>query len=143
MYNGQHPLGNCNQFKALAVAKRNELVHLLNLCVWCLKGGHWARDCSGQRCGKCGQQHHSTLHYDRKEPVPAKSTNTQSNNTTESASSSSAAGTYIGTSCSSAVTAFMTKEVDVGANGRQVKAMTFLDSGSSCNYVTEELTQHL
>ena len=68
----EHHLSECSEYLALPVTKRYDLARLLNLCICCLKNGHWAKDCRQDGCD-CGQKHHKVLHR----PKVKKDTNKQ------------------------------------------------------------------
>lgn len=58
-----HPLYYCEEFKALTVAERTELVKQKRLCFNCLSHGHNTRECvSTYKCKTCGKPHHTLLH---------------------------------------------------------------------------------
>ncbi|XP_055711438.1 uncharacterized protein LOC129806693 [Phlebotomus papatasi] len=58
-----HPLFMCDDFKALTVDDRRNLVAKSMLCFNCLRNTHSSKKClSKARCHKCGKRHHSLLH---------------------------------------------------------------------------------
>lgn len=56
-----HKLVHCDEFKALSGEQRQEFARQKRLCFNCLEGGHSYLTCAGDRCNKCGQQHHQLL----------------------------------------------------------------------------------
>lgn len=64
---GEHYLLNCEKYINLTTKERYETARKLRLCINCLRQGHMARDCRiGGKCKRCGGQHHTTLHEERK-----------------------------------------------------------------------------
>ena len=125
------------------------------LCMNCLNGGHFVRNCrSVHRCKKCQKPHHSLLHVD--EPKTSESSGTSSS--TPAASHASTADVSIvdsgtdGTNTAVSVTAvplksstlLMTCRVLVTApDGTSVEARALLDNASSVSFVSERLAQNL
>jgi hypothetical protein len=64
----RHPLFTCPQFKAMPRDKMMSVVRSNELCLNCLKPGHFAKQCpSTNRCRKCERMHHTLLHNDSRE----------------------------------------------------------------------------
>ena len=62
---GKHPLYICPKFKSLTHDKMLLVLRTNNLCLNCLKPGHYARDCkSSHHCKKCQKLHHTLLHVE-------------------------------------------------------------------------------
>ncbi|XP_058817089.1 uncharacterized protein LOC131680391 [Topomyia yanbarensis] len=57
-----HSAFRCTKFLRMEVAKRNEAVRRLKLCLNCLSLGHQARVCNRGSCHHCQRKHHSLLH---------------------------------------------------------------------------------
>ena len=63
----KHPLYACPQFKSLTHDNKLSLVRSNNLCINCLRPGHFARNCvSNNKCRKCQQPHHTQIHNEGK-----------------------------------------------------------------------------
>ena len=64
----KHPLYTCpQQFKLLSHDKMST-IHTSNVCLNCLKPGHFSRNCSSNNhCQKCQKSHHTLLHSDTKQ----------------------------------------------------------------------------
>ena len=70
-----HPLYVCASFQAFPHEARLAIVKRQNLCMNCLRHGHFSSQCqSSQRCKKCSGAHHILLHRDtsksERESVP-------------------------------------------------------------------------
>lgn len=60
--NGDHPLWMCDDFSALNIRSRVNLVERKGLCVNCFKRGHGAENCFQGPCGRCpGRIKHNSL----------------------------------------------------------------------------------
>ena len=142
---GQHKLAACEQFKALSVRQRWDLVRPSNMCICCLCGGHRAKDCAEQECGNCKKKHHSLLHYDKKpRHKPAITSEGHAPKSTSDMTrrepipqSTTAAG------IAASSVAFMTVSVKLKENKSPQQVTALLDSGSSGSYVTKDLAARL
>ncbi|XP_065192575.1 uncharacterized protein LOC135823654 [Sycon ciliatum] len=138
--NGPHQLANCNEFKALSTSRRNELVRLLNLCLCCLREGHWARDCNAASgCPHCRGKHHSLLH----ESKPSLPSSKAAASTSPAASENTAHATAATDDSNAGLTSFMVTQAEVRGGTAKATANVLLDSGSSCSYVSERLARRL
>ena len=64
---GKHPLYMCIKFKNLPHDKMLSTLKANDLCINCLKPGHFVRECkSSHRCRKCQKSHHTLLHLEPK-----------------------------------------------------------------------------
>ncbi|XP_023314645.1 uncharacterized protein LOC106654050 [Trichogramma pretiosum] len=62
---GTHVLYSCQKFLSLPQSQRYEVCRREKLCLNCLSGSHFARDCqSEKRCLVCQAKHHTKLHAD-------------------------------------------------------------------------------
>ena len=142
---GSHYIEQCPGFQGLNVAKRWDLVRLLDLCSCCLRSGHWAKDCKASKCGTCNGGHHSTLHSDRSSNVRSTSSaqtgqgKPQSTTKTKAISNVGAIGAE-GNSCKASL---MTVPVEIQHGDVRVRATALLDSGSDCSYITTKLEKAL
>ena len=60
-----HTIYNCEQFRAMNLIDRAEVVRLKKLCRNCLRGNHVMENCRSERtCHVCRQTHHTLLHQD-------------------------------------------------------------------------------
>ena len=93
----KHPLFACHQFKAMSHDKKISTLKSQDLCLNCLRPGHFVKQCKSlHRCRRCQNPHHTLLHVDRKEqntlpaaPAPTPVTNVSANVTTPGLSSHS------------------------------------------------------
>ena len=68
----KHPLYVCPKFKALSHGERISTIKANNLCSNCLTDRHFKRHCkSAYKCKVCQKVHHTLLHVDSPNPVPA------------------------------------------------------------------------
>ena len=133
----KHPLFACHQFKAMSHDKKISTLKSQDLCLNCLRPGHFVKQCKSlRRCRRCQNPHHTLLHVDRREqntfpaaPAPTAVTNVSANVTTPGLSSHSL---------------LMTCRVLVRApDGSSVVSRALLDPGSWASFVSERLTQSL
>ncbi|XP_058448639.1 uncharacterized protein LOC131428610 [Malaya genurostris] len=59
-----HLVFRCNKFRMMTVAQRVEDVNRKRLCRNCLSSGHYADSCLRGSCNRCGDKHHTLLHYE-------------------------------------------------------------------------------
>ncbi|XP_058448889.1 uncharacterized protein LOC131428849 [Malaya genurostris] len=57
-----HLLFQCDVFRGMSPQQRFELVKKHGICINCLKGQHFATNCTGGVCKYCNQKHHTLLH---------------------------------------------------------------------------------
>ena len=133
----KHPLYACPRFKVLPHDKMVSIVRDNELCMNCLKPGHFSRRCgSNNRCKKCQKLHHTLIHNDAKGSSRSEQLSTAS--AVEPLISSNAAAGF----ASNAL--LMTCQLLVHASdGSHVKARGLLDSASSTSFVSERLAQAL
>ena len=62
--NKYHPLYRCQAFLNQPIHKRLQHLKSNNLCINCLKPGHFANKCSSQHCTKCQHKHNTLVHND-------------------------------------------------------------------------------
>ena len=141
-----HKIYNCNNFKALSVPERVQLVKTKGLCFNCLRSGHRSDSCNGSTCRICGGKHNTLLHIDKKtntkkESVPTRELPTNSKQTAPSASKLTA--TSIGSRPTNEETFLPTAIVPIVANGQTVHLRAMLDSGSQSNIISEAAVQRL
>ena len=61
----KHPLYACPQFRLMSHEQRTETLKSNNLCINCLRSGHFVRNCKSlHRCKTCQRSHHTLLHID-------------------------------------------------------------------------------
>ena len=135
----KHPLYACEKFKTLPHQRMLAIVREHDLCMNCLRPGHFLKQCpSGQKCKKCSKPHHSWLHVD-----------VESRQRTQSPAAEKEKMTTIQTSHLSQTkqncqALLMTCQIKVvGHDGMITQARALLDSASSVSFISERLAQHL
>ena len=137
----KHPLYVCPKFKSLS---HDEMVTTLkdnNLCLNCLKPGHYVCDCkSHNRCRTCQRPHHSLLHVDskQKDPTPSQPPTQGPTQSTSRVSSNLATG-GLGSNALMMICWVLVHS----PNGSAMKVRALLDSASSASFVSERLTHLL
>ena len=136
----KHPLYACPQFKALPHDKMLATVRSNNLCLNCLRPGHFSKNCkSNNHCKKCQRPHHTFLHVETKDNHRPKTDSPVEEQTSTAIEISS--HTQSGSSSS---TLLMTCQIAIHApDGSSIRARGILDSGSSASFVSERLAQSL
>ena len=135
----KHPLYGCSKFKSLSHDQRLSTIREHRLCMNCLGGDHFAKECkSNHRCRKCQRPHHTLLHTETPTPrvqtsPPPPSTNSSSENITSHAATGMKSDTLMMT-CRVRVT---------GPHGITMDARALLDSASSASFISERLAQAL
>ena len=137
----RHPLYLCPTFKTMPRDKMVSALRTNNLCLNCLKPGHFARQCpSTHKCKKCQRSHHTLIHDDSKEsqvptPLPHPSAPTSA---PESVVSNASTGSSVPN------TLLMTCQVrDKAPDGTLIRGRALLDSGSTSSFVSERIVQSL
>lgn len=62
---GNHCLYECKEFLKLSAQERKEEVKRRQMCINCLRIGHYAKDCRSSNCRKCSKAHNTLLHLER------------------------------------------------------------------------------
>ena len=58
-----HVVSACVPFRTVEPRVKRALVRMNDLCLICMDGGHFAKDCkSGGKCDECAGPHHTALH---------------------------------------------------------------------------------
>ena len=147
----KHPLFACSQFKSMTRDKMMSTIRNNELCMNCLKPGHFAKHCpSSNRCRKCERSHHTLIHNDSKEshgataltgstaPLQMPPINSLPGHNLQEVSSNASTGSNVPN------TLLMTCQVQVVApDGTSIKARALLDSGSTMSFVSERIVQSL
>jgi len=64
MCRGTHSLFGCPEFLRLSARDRLAAVKQRQLCVNCLRSGHYAKDCRSGMCRRCSRAHNTLLHVE-------------------------------------------------------------------------------
>lgn len=80
--NNNHSIYYCKAFLAKGIKERIELVRNLRLCMNCLKGNHFVRNCRAAPCNKCNDYHNVLLHIEaqKENRNPSNVENLETNN---------------------------------------------------------------
>ena len=132
----QHPLYCCTKFKSLPHDRMLSTLKDNNICINCMRPGHFVRQCrSLSRCKKCQKSHHTLLHLDTaNEGTPAGPTTNPSEISIPSCAARGIASNSL----------LMTCRVRIDTpDGSTVEARGLLDSASSASFISERLAQSL
>ena len=141
---GKHPVYACPKFRSLTHDRMVSTSKANNLCLNCLRPGHFIRDCkSSHRCRKCQKPHHTLLHTEVREDA----VHTQGGNSANPEPSSVVATTPVSAHAAMGIKSnllLMTCNILVESpDGSSVKVRALLDSASSASFVSERLAQSL
>ncbi|XP_022824611.1 uncharacterized protein LOC111355114 [Spodoptera litura] len=121
-----HFLFQCNKFRILPVQDRIKKAHTSNVCLNCLRPGHYAQKCKLGHCRYCTEKHNTLLHTDKESP------NMQ--NIVLSAN-------HLNTSRVVLLSTALVKVSD--AEGNHHDARVLLDNGSTANFISEDFCRKL
>ena len=140
----KHPLYVCPQFKLLSHDKMLSTVRSSNVCLNCLKPGHFSKNRgSNNRCRRCQKPHHTLLHSEAKSSTDKQPSQSHEGNLHNSALAIAPMVSSF-TQSGSGSTLLMTCQMFVNApDGTCVRARGLLDSGSSTSFISERLAQSL
>ena len=142
----KHPLYACPRFKLLPHDQMLSTIRTSNICMNCLKPGHFARNCSSNnRCRRCQKPHHTLLHSETKQATEQSSERTTPSTPTVAPSTLAVAPTVPTCAQSGSGSALlMTCQMLVHSpDGSCFRARGLLDSGSSASFISERLAQSL
>lgn len=127
-----HSVNHCTRFAQTPVAERIDFAKIHRWCFNCLRSSHHLRDCrSIFRCRICHQRHHTLLHQDQQDDLPA----------SNSIASSSATHTPIRALTSigdSSVVLLSTATVQLRDSSDKFQSFrALIDSGSQAHFITE------
>ena len=136
MCDGPHYLNQCDNFKALTIKERDEVIMSNRLCRNCLHRGHIASKCGKSNlCKKCPKKHHDLLH-DPNFQYQSQTNRSQSNQGNQSSEFTATQSTQsqAGISC---------VEVYVEGKNAMYKVKAIVDCKSTCNLCTKRLLDKL
>ncbi|XP_040173396.1 uncharacterized protein LOC120906059 [Anopheles arabiensis] len=126
----QHYLHQCEMFKGMQVAQREEVITSNKLCRNCFRVGHIALRCNSKfKCHKCHQRHHTLLHVD---PIVQ---NPSPDNILVAATTAASGNTIV------LLQTALVQVVD--DNGKMFDARALLDSDSMSNFILTALANRL
>eukprot|EP00117_Sycon_ciliatum_P022619 scpid12577/ scgid5257/ len=151
--NKDHALSDCREFKQLTSPQRWDFIKPKPVCICCFGPGHKAKSCKQSKCSICSRPHHRLLHYTKlnqrttganSQHSKDRSATCQDTSTEASAADKTAhTQTACGTTIEPKSVAFMTVATTAKGPTGSRKANVFLDSGSSCSFITTELVSQL
>jgi len=59
-----HQLANCKQFLEFTPQRRAEHLKKTNLCLNCMKQGHFLKECKSSLCKRCSGKHNTLIHFE-------------------------------------------------------------------------------
>lgn len=143
--NQQHYIFKCNEFLKLPITSRIKEVKRLQLCMNCLKVGHYSSSCKSSTCQKCRKHHNSLLHMENNTKRGEDKTLQLKNSSeredqleTEQATASHSIQSHHAYILLSTALIYI---LDVDGNTHLCR--TLLDSGSQCNFITQDLISKL
>ena len=145
-----HELTKCSEFQKASLRSRWRLAQSKQLCFKCLKGGHRSEDCKhGNACQEpdCDNNFHHLLHYHQKKAssVTDKKTEIQKReeeHPTVEKSKENEDSNYMKKSASHRIT-LRTAPVILANGNKRIKAIAFLDGGSTGTYIREDIAEYL
>ncbi|XP_062698515.1 uncharacterized protein LOC134284160 [Aedes albopictus] len=150
-----HGLHICPAFLKMSLSSRESLLRAQSLCRNCLKRGHLARECASKfSCRYCKARHHSLLCFKAGDANgsqglsgksnlgdSAKQDGTGANSKAANASAVESTSSNAAQCVSSQVLLATAVVVIEDDQGSRYPARALLDSGSECNFITENLYQ--
>ena len=138
----KHPLYSCLKFKSLNHADKLSTLKTNNMCINCMRPGHYLKNCrSSHRCRVCQKPHHTLLHIEDKEVIPHSAPTDTVQNTVSLAAPITSS--HVATGIKSNLL-LMTCRVKVEAqDGSTMEARAILDSSSSASFISKHLAQSL
>ena len=135
----KHPLYSCIKFRALPQTSKMSILKSNDLCVNCLRPGHFVKQCkSVYRCKVCQRPHHSLLHVESRSEHST--VNCHSN---ESPPIVNPVMSHAVTELKTNALLMTCKLLIEAPNGSLVEARGILDSASSASFVSERIVQSL
>jgi hypothetical protein len=138
-----HRLFMCEQFNGLSVSERLQMARASQICFNCLSSGHMANTCrSTYRCRTCNRNHHSLLHFEKKEKTEEKEQ--LKGQQPDTGQTSSTSGILVSAPVPAEITTgnshvFLTTALVMvqDKNGGRRQCRAILDSDSQINFVSK------
>ncbi|CAG7729883.1 unnamed protein product, partial [Allacma fusca] len=147
----EHLLFRCSKYISLSVESRVKVLQNNNLCFNCLRKGHSSTQCTNEkRCAKCQRNHHTTIHYEKKQENPQFSLSDPVSKS-ESTTTQPAPSNRVDALNSTSTTDFKTTGVLLATAiihvrdefGSMQSCRALIDPGSQSSFITERCTQRL
>ncbi|XP_018373378.1 PREDICTED: uncharacterized protein LOC108767813 [Trachymyrmex cornetzi] len=143
--NGDHQIYQCKTFKELSITDCLNKIRSLKLCLNCLKGKHFARDCNAGHCRKCMKKHSTLLHDDNMSSKGKEETSDPNPSTlNEAHKKEDTICTYTQSKRILTSTQVLLSTVVVlvkNRDGQYIEGKALVDNGSQSNFVTEEFVE--
>ena len=134
----KHALFTCPDFKSMSQDKMISTLQSNELCLNCLRPGHFSRQCPSSN-RKCQGRHHTLIHNDSRQS-PGTTTTTLPQVAAPLAEP--IVSSNISTGSNAPNTLLMTCQVQINApGGTPIKVRPLLDSGSTMSFVSECVVQ--
>lgn len=157
MCEDSHSLFNCASFLKLSPQDRFVAVKEKQLCINCLKAGHYARECKSSKCRKCSKFHNTLLHKEFEESTKKASQDSSSGkeeskeqavvmHCVQKAEYELKNQTELEYSHKDSISHVILATAQVYIRDRQGRRQTcraLLDPGSQSHFITEELVKRL
>ena len=137
----KHPLHTCSKFKNLTHDKMISTLKANDLCMNCLRPGHFVKQCKSlHRCRRCQKLHHTLLHLDAKVELPAATASGLPNSPDVSVRP---IPSHVASGLTSNSLLMTCRILVVASDGSTAEARALLDCASSASFVSERLAQSL
>ena len=146
---GEHWLQDCDKFSRLSHDEKRNVIREKKVCFKCFRQGHFASDCkTPPKCEKCERGHHTVMHYNDAQATTNSNAASVSHEPAPSVSHECITNQCISLSSASTrskASKLIIFPVTVYSNdlGRSKNVFAFIDSGSTCSYITDTLVQEL
>lgn len=155
-----HRLYECKQFLKLSAEERRVELRKKQLCINCMKAGHYAKDCRSSTCRKCSKPHNTLLHVEGTGDQESRSKDSAKETEISSKERSETTEATIVTHCSNlqAMASSEKRAVDKvtphvilstaqvyvrDREGNRQICRALLDPGSQSHFITEDLLSRL
>ena len=141
---GAHFIHKCDKFLKIEPSERIKIVKTLQLCINCLRKGHFSKNCMSSKCKICGKDHNTLLHVINSQfKRNIENSNASLNNVSLSEKLQTVSNCST-KSCSNYQTLLPTAELYiVDVHGKRHLARALLDSASQSSFITRNFYDEL